>query len=351
MKVGSITTKIFQNKTLKKGLEKVANNGSLFVAGTQLALAAVVRPTAILSAPKADKENKKLACAKSFASALTGFLIVDSISSPISKGIKRIDEAPQKYLSQETIQMFKEGSKPLLESKSYQFATQMFKLGTNVVTAVPKAIITCALIPPLLSVLRRDKNKNVSDSQKSSDTMTPKEKFAVLNCPKENLDKNSAISFTGAKPDSAKIIGKIIDSASFRNFSQKYKESNFQMHTMAIADTLSTVTLVQQVNSSKKIEPQRKKVLNCNNVISSALGIMSGYLIDKGLDKPFNKIIEKFSVVNANDAKLSKCIEGIKIVKPTLIYGLVYYGLIPFVSTFIADKFDLTRNKNSQKSA
>ena len=38
--------------------------------------------------------------------------------------------------------------------------------------------------------------------------------------------------------------------------------------------------------------------------------------------------------------KLDKYIEGIKIAKPILILGTVYYTLIPIVSTFLADRID-----------
>ena len=154
MKVGSITTKICKSKSLKKGLELASDNGALFVAGSQLALAMCVRPLSIITTPKTDKENKKLACAKSFASSLTNYLMVFGVSLPIARNIKKIDKTPDKYLKRETIKKMQEGTKPLIESKSYQFATQMFKLGANALTAVPRAIVTCALIPPIMAGIK-----------------------------------------------------------------------------------------------------------------------------------------------------------------------------------------------------
>ena len=85
---------------------------------------------------------------------------------------------------------------------------------------------------------------------------------------------------------------------------------------------------------SKKIEEARKKVLEYNAGISTGLSIASGYCIDKLSEKPTEKFIKKFSEINKNDPKLSKYIEGIKIVKPALIFGLVYYAGIPLISTF-----------------
>ena len=74
------------------------------------------------------------------------------------------------------------------------------------------------------------------------------------------------------------------------------------------------------------------------------MSIAGGYLLDKVLDKPTEKFINKFSEVNKNDKNLSKYVEGIKIAKPTLILGTIYYAFIPILSTFLADRVD---SKNS----
>ena len=60
------------------------------------------------------------------------------------------------------------------------------------------------------------------------------------------------------------------------------------------------------------------------------------------------KFIKKFSEVNKNSPKLAKYIEGIKIVKPALIMGGIYYLAIPFISTFWAERIkpDKSQSKN-----
>ena len=60
------------------------------------------------------------------------------------------------------------------------------------------------------------------------------------------------------------------------------------------------------------------------------------------------KFIEKFKIANAKSKNLDKYIEGIKIVKPALILGGIYYIIIPFISTFLADRFD-DKNKSVVK--
>ena len=166
MKVNSIAQKFYKSQTIKKGLEFAADNSALFIAGTSLALSAVVRPLSILAAPKTDKENKKLACAKSVSSAGVGYLLMLAVSSPIARGVKRIDKHPEKYLKMNTRKLLKDEGQKLQDSKAYQLATQMFKLGLGFLIAYPKAIMTSALIPPIMKNLFEDKevDKNFDGS-------------------------------------------------------------------------------------------------------------------------------------------------------------------------------------------
>jgi len=363
MKIGSITTKISKSNSFKKGLELVANNGAGFIAGTQLAFATVVRPMSIISTPKTDRENKKLACAKSFASSLTNYLMVLAVSLPIAKNIKKIDNNPGKYLKPFTISKMKEGAKPLVQSKTYQFATQMFKLGSNALTAVPRAVVTCAMIPPILALIKGQRGKRGKCAKNNENTVnsdvkqkTQTKENVVLEQEKNLIDrklneysflKSDSPSFKGGLKgvDIAKKMGKIIDTPFMQKFSERFKDTNFPMHTMAVTDSLTTATLCYEVNKNKKIDNDRKKVLNNNAMISTGLGILSGYFVDKVTDKPTEKFIKKFSEINRHDKKLSKYVEGIKIAKPTILYAGVYYTVIPLVSTFLAERLGVT-NKN-----
>lgn len=363
MKIGSITTKICKSDSVKKGLELVANNGAGFMAGTQLAFATVVRPMSIISTPKTDKENKKLACAKSFASSLTNYLMVLAVSLPIARNIKKIDNNPEKYLKTSTINKMKEGTKPLVQSKTYQFATQMFKLGSNALTAVPRAVVTCAMIPPMLALIKGQSGKldklgkedklgtnreNNQDFQIDENSVLGEEKNLIDRKLNEISDiNNTSPSFKGGLKglNIAKKMAKFIDTPFMQKFSERFKDTNFPMHTMAVTDTLTTATLCYEVNKNKKIDNDRKKVLNNNALISTGLGILSGYFVDKLTDKPTEKFIKKFSEINKHDKKLSKYIEGIKIAKPTILYAGVYYTVIPLVSTFLAERLGFA-NKN-----
>ena len=324
----------YNNKVLKKGLEFAADNGTLLAATTTLGFSAVVRPIAIWVAPHTDKENKKIACAKSLASSTTGYLLTLGLTLPFTKALKKIDKFPKKYLKEDTIKNLSNGLDKLEKSKSYNLATQTFKLGLGVVIAVPKAILTCLGMPYVMKAIF---NKPIPNKIKEK--------------------KENNLSFKGKGEEKlAKNIGKIIDTKHMQKFANKYKDSNFPMHIIALTDTLTTATFIHQVDRSKKIEEKRKKALIYNAGISTSLCIISSYIVDKLLDKPTEKFIQKFKNANKGLPNLEKQVQGIKIAKPILILGCVYYILIPLISTVLADiaernpKLDIHKNNNKKLS-
>ena len=312
MKVNSNITfqGLYTNKTFKKGLEFAAENGALFSAATIFGCSVGVRPLSIWMTPHVDKENKKVLCAKSIASSLAGYLMMFGISKPVANSIKKIDKNPEKYLSSKTIQNLKEKNETLQYSKTYTFATQMFKLGLGVVTAVPKALLTVAGLPVVM-----------------------KKAF-----PHKQETNRQNINFKGKKDGLAKNIAKVINQDVMQKFSKKYKDSNFPMHIVALTDVLTTATFIHETNRSKKIEEKRKKTLTYNAAISTGLSILSGYIIDKLLDKPTEKFIQNFRKANKGLPNVEKQVEGIRIAKPILIMAGIYYTLIPFMSAFLSEK-------------
>ena len=304
---------IYNNKALKKGLEFAASNGTLFAATTTLALSGI-RPLAILTTPKADKKNKQIACAKSLTSTANGYLIALACSLPISRAIKKIDKNPKKYLKPESIQNLKDFGKNLSESKAYTMATQLFKLGLGFVIAAPKAVLTAFGTPYILSLF---------DSKSS-----------------QNIDNKSPnITFQG-KNKISKNIGKILDNKKLQDFVKKNKNSNFPLHIVAATDTLATATFIQQTNKSKKYKENEKKTLIYNSIISTVLSIASTYLIDRLTKNKTEHFIKKYKAANKNDPNLLKQIEGIRIAKPILIAGSIYYIIIPILSTFLAERVE-----------
>lgn len=305
----------YNNRFLKKGLEFAASDVALFSATVTTAFSLGARPAAIWLAPNAEKENKKVACAKSLSSTFTQFLLTYLISTPIANSIEKISASPEKFLKPETIKKFQKEGKTLASSKSYEFATQMIKLGAAAMIAIPKAVFIAACMPFILDKVL---NKNKPDSKNISFKSRGSEKIAGN-------------------------VGKILDRKGVQKFSEKYKDTNFVMHTIAATDALTTATFIHQAYNSEKIKPERKKALIYNSATSTALSIICGYTADKLFDKPAEKFIEKYKEINKHDPNLEKQLRGIRVAKPILILGVLYYTLIPFISTTLAEIADKHR--------
>ncbi len=306
----------YNSKALKKALEFAENNGALFMSATSLALSALVRPISILSAPKTDKENKKIACAKSITSTILDFAITFAISLPIVRGMGAISKNPQKYLKQETIRNLQGASGTLTDSKAYTFASQMFKLGAGLVIAAPKALLNLEILPFITNLF------------------FPKNDSIVRNTSED-------INFRGKDGHNmSKLMGKIIDKKGIQEFSKKKSDTNFPMHITALKDAITTGTFITGVSASKKIDGKRKGPLIYNSLISTILCIASGYGIDSVMKRPAEKFINKLTEANKQDPKLQQYINGFKIAKPIVIMGIAYYLLIPLFSTFVAERID-----------
>ena len=249
MKVNSFNNRdisfngFLDNKFLKKGLEFASENGALFAATTTLALSTTARPLAILATPKTDKQNKKVAAAKSLSSTITGYLMTLALSKPFSNSILKIDKNPEKYLNKETISNLKESGKKITESKAYLMATQLFKLGLGLLIAAPKAILTALGTPYILDIFIEEEEK--------------KENLALVKT------KSSDISFKG-KDNIAKGVGNILNNTTLQKFVKKYKDSNFPMHIVATTDAIATGTFIHQTAKNKKLKEKDKKPLIYN---------------------------------------------------------------------------------------
>jgi len=324
MKVNSIDKNsisfngFYNSKALKKFLSFAENNGALFASATSLVLSATLRPVSIMATPKTDKENKRIACAKAITSTILEFLITLAISVPVVKAVGNINKNPQKYLKKETVENLKAGAESLKDSKAYTLANQMFKLGIGVAIAAPKALLNLLGMPYMLDYLfNRKKAKN----EKNGDNKD-------LNFKGKGIDKLS------------ELIGKTIDNKNVQEFSKKNANSNFPMHINAVKDAFATGVFVAGLSKSKKIEEERKSPLIYNSLIGTGLSIISGYIIDSATDKPAQKFIDKLKNANINDSNLKKYIDGFKIAKPILILGIMYYGIIPSISTFFGERIN-----------
>ena len=325
------------DKFFLKGLEKISDHGASFAAGVSFISAVMLRPCAISLTPKADKENKKYASANSIASGLMKLAIVEAVALPVEAAIKNIDKNPSKFLKKETIENLQNGAETLLKSRDYKFATQSIKMGSSLLSAIPKSILTVALIPLIMD--------KILNNKKEEKTRKEENKYDDIFSPVYNK-----LAFKGNIADkTAKGIGKILNLDFVQNFSKKHSanEANIARNMAVATDVLLTGMSSFQILKSKKIKEENKKPLVYNNLIGTGISVTGGVIIDKLIQKAGKNSLEKFKQSHINDPKLSKYVEGINILRPTLIFALIYYGILPVVSTFFADKIDKKLNNKA----
>ena len=142
----------FNSKLLHKTFLYASDNGAVLGAAIAAVTSVILRPIAILSLPNVEKENKQYACTKSIASSLLGYGLLYSVTKPLAAGLKKINANPEKYLNKETIKRLTDKGKNLLSSKKYMLATKTFTMGSDFAFAIPKAMLTVALIPPIMAL-------------------------------------------------------------------------------------------------------------------------------------------------------------------------------------------------------
>lgn len=319
----NISFKNRYSNMMLKSLEKISEYPTTFNTLVAFASAITLRPFVIKNTPKVEKENKNYAISNSIASGLVKLAIAEMIALPIERAVKNIDKNPQLFLKPETVRKFQGSLKSINQSQSYHFITQSIKLGANLLTAIPKALIAI----PLLVMI--------------------KDKIFAKN--EEVKPHTKTISFKGRVDNSvAKSIGKILDLKSVQNFAEKYQNmaKDISKYTIMLTDTLLCGAFVFFTNKNKKIDENRKKPLIYNNVISTVISVAGGFYIDKLIQKNTAKSVEKFINKNKTNSNLVKYVQGINILRPALIFAGIYYGIIPVISTFMAERFDKNFNKN-----
>ena len=333
MKLQALGTKILTNKHILKGLEKVSEHSASFGGVTALAMSLTLRPLSIMVTPDTEKENRQYAAANSICSGLVKFAIVEAIALPLEYAVKKIDADPSRFLKPETMKKLFGSAKDAVSSRSYKLLTQTLKLSAGFITAIPKSMLTIALIPIAMDKIFSNKNNKVKD-EISTAKGTNSPSFTAI-------DKTPF--FTGGVSEKlTKGVARIIDNESLQKFAIKFqeKDKDIAKHISAGTDVLLTAAAVHQTEKSSGIKENRKKALIYNNVISTAITIVGGYLVDGMMRKSSAKFIEKFKALNSGYKNISKCVEGLNIIRPAIIFAAIYYGVLPIFSTYLSEKID-----------
>lgn len=335
------------NQALLKSLEWVSNHGATFIAGTSALMAIGVKPLSIALTPKVDKKNKQYAATESIASGLIKFAMVEAIALPVEKALKKIDKEPVKYLTEKTIENLKEPAQKLVDSKNYKVLTQLIKQASGFVTAIPKSMLTIALIPVLMNFIFKDKEKKVQQiNNEKINRNVPKVFEEIHNKNKSNVSFKGGISNIVTKG-----ISELINNSKVQKIVKKadLNEANIARNVSIATDLLISGSFVASTQKSKKIEKERKKPLILNHLISMGAFLACAYNADNLIQKGTKKLVDKFKEVNKNDVKLSKYVDGINITRSTLTFAIVYYAVLPIFSTFLAEKIDKATMKTKEK--
>ena len=301
--------RVLKSQSALKVVKFASDNPALFASGATLGFSTFVRPIAIMSTPKTDRDDKKYAILKSITSAIVGFGLTYSISKPLEKAIKAIENSPEKFFNHQTLDYLKKGGKSLTKSQKYIFSTQFFLTSVGFLLAQPKAFLTCAAIP-LLDKLFKDKN----------------------------------LSY-GSGSNISKGIAKVMETKTFQKITDKFSNTNLVQNMAFASDILLTGIFINQVKKNKEIPKESKAPLINNTIFSTLLSIFATLGLNKISDKPTDKFIDKFLKLNKDLKNQKKYVQGIKNIKTVLIMGGVYYTIIPLLSTFMASLV-----KKSQKN-
>lgn len=193
--VGSCMDKIYSSEAFGKFLTRAHEHNIATSALIALGLAGVLRPATIIALPgKKDKDDKTYAAGHSFASALVGFVASLILTSPLdtalnklyddkkdffgSKKMKEIQkQIDEKELLKKAGTLGEEGKKAL--QALYNEKATMKTLVKNIpdwIIAIPRSIITIALIPPILKYVfgvEKKKKPDVAAANQTAQAQAP----------------------------------------------------------------------------------------------------------------------------------------------------------------------------------
>ena len=141
--------------TMAEGSPIVCN--SLFALG----LAGILRPaTLVAMGGDRDREDNIYASGHAISSGIIGFISSIILTAPLNKMVDRIKQSPnpEQYLKEATVKLLRlneaEDAKAVKaimnDGKLFKNMQHLIKVGSGIIIGVPQAMITIALIPPIL---------------------------------------------------------------------------------------------------------------------------------------------------------------------------------------------------------
>lgn len=351
--------KLYKNETFHKILNKASINQAVFQASFGVILTCILRPASIAILPsKKNKDDQKYAAAHSIASGLMGFAISTILLDPFTKGINKFCKNPEKYVSK--------GNFMLKDELAKGTTSTYFGRLTDWVPAIPKGILTVALIPPILKYVFGMEKKKAKDKNIAKQTTVD---YSLLNfkskdkalAQKVDSTQNAKanVAFTGKIPRPSALkwvdekvavgLGKLADTKVFENIvkvtnkSKKISDKDHGTlfaHLTVFGSTLLSAFYVGKTLTNKDLEEDKRKTLAINQGLVWVVSTALAYTFDMSVKEKFKSMLNKFEEVNKNkilEKDMANLKNGLKIAKSIITVDLVYRFIAPVIVTPLAN--------------
>lgn len=185
--------KIFRSDKFKWTNAMFEENSVIGQALVALVVAGGLRPaTNLAMAGKKDKEDSMYAASHAIASAVIGFVVSSIVMAPFGAAFRKIKDNPAKYLKglEKVLDVEEIGPRKLEKSKPYKKLSKIAQfIPDTLVLGIPKAMLTIALIPPIL--------KYVFHIEKGHKKDAPKPEMQNMNYAKTQINSPAFSSVNG----------------------------------------------------------------------------------------------------------------------------------------------------------
>jgi len=188
-----VSDKVFRSEKFKSLVEIFEEKTVVAQSLVALGVAGVLRPaTNMAMSTKEDREDAMYAASHAIASAVIGFVVSSIVMAPFDKAFRKIKEDPKKYLQglEETLGVQEIGKRKLEKSGAYKNISKVAQMiPDTIVMGIPKAMMTIALIPPILKYVF-GMEKKPKNAKPQNSVMTSVNEYA-----KTFMDKKAFASF------------------------------------------------------------------------------------------------------------------------------------------------------------
>lgn len=343
---GKISKMIYNNKLFNDLLIGFEKKTALAQNGVALVVAGGLRPaTNIAMASDKDREDCVHAATHSISSALVGFGVTCSVMKPFTDAVQKFKDNPGKYLPESMAEYYKIGhlgARRVQGSGRFKATCKMTEMIPEIIIGVPKAMLTIALIPPLLKYCfgiekkkKGEKQQEIPNTEINKDSIkeTKEEAQKVI----EN-DKNSP-NFEGVKRPrnfwkemqvrqrkaemyyhntvvegiAKNYFGKTMESKPMKWLGQATENLWIDAVELCsivnslIISTLYTVRTLQNPN----LKEDKRRTLAVNDVLTFLVSTAVSLTANKSLAKYWNKVTHNYAAAqfNLEPAKLQELIK------------------------------------------